>query len=463
MPVEQRGLSSRQTLKVVRGRRLGNLSTPISVQKLQTALHAKAKAEPEYRFYALYDKMYRKDVLEFAYRCCRANKGAAGVDAQTFQDIEDYGRERWLGELAQALREETYRPEAIRRVYIPKPNGKLRPLGISCLNDRVCMMAGVLVLGPVFEADLPAEQHAYREGRNALSAVEEVRELLNTGHKEVVDADLSGYFDGIPHVELLKSVARRVVDRRLLHLLKMWVEAPVEETDKRGRKIRTTINRDSQRGIPQGSPISPLMANIYMRRFILGWKRLGLEAKLDAKIVNYADDLVICCKRGADEALMHMRQLVGKLKLEVNEEKTRTCRIPAESFDFLGYTFGKTYSSKTGRAYIGTRPSKKSIKRLLAEIRQQTDRRMTWLEATQVVEQLNDRLVGWANYFKLGSVSKAYRAIATYTTARLRRWLCKKHKQRTRGYQCYPDVYLYQHFGLVRLTTLTRRLPWAKA
>src|SRR5713101_184154 len=463
MLVEQRGLGSRQTLKVARDKRLGNLSTPSSVQKLQTALHAKAKAEPEYRFYALYDKMYRKDVLAFAYECCRANKGAAGVDKQTFEDIEAYGRERWLGELAQALKEESYRPEAVRRVYIPKPNGKQRPLGISCLRDRVCMMAGVLVLGPIFEADLPAEQHAYREGRNALSAVNEVHGLLNNGHQEVVDADLSGYFDGIPHVELLKSVARRVVDRRMLHLIKMWLEAPVEETDKRGRSRRTTPNRDSKRGTPQGSPISPLLDNIYMRLFILGWKKRGLEATLGAKIVNYADDLVICCKRGADEALMQMRQLMGHLKLEVNEEKTRTCRIPEESFDFLGYTFGRNYSPKTGRAYIGTRPSKKSIKRLIDKIGTQTDQRMTWLDATQMVERLNDTLVGWANYFRLGPVSKAYQAIDAYTTARLRRWLCKKHKKRTGGYKCYSDQYLYQQLGLVCLPNLTKRLPWAKA
>src|SRR6059058_3664110 len=233
MPVEQRGLSSRQTLKVVKDRRLGNLSTPISVQELQTALHAKAKAEPEYRFYTLYDKMYRKDVLEFAYRCCRANKGAAGVDAQTFQDIENYGRERWLGELAQALREESYRPEAIRRVFLLKPNGKLRPLGIPCLRDRVCQTAATLVLEPIFEADLPPEQYAYRAGKNALDAVKAVHRLLNTGHREVVDADLSAYFDRIPHQDLLTSVARRVVDRRVLRLIKMWLDAPVEETDKR--------------------------------------------------------------------------------------------------------------------------------------------------------------------------------------------------------------------------------------
>ena len=202
-----------------------------------------------------------------------------------------------------------------------------------------------------------------------------------------------------------------------------------------------------------------------MRRFILGWKKRGLEAKFGAKIVNYADDLVICCKRGADAALTSMRQIMGELKLEVNEEKTRTCRIPEESFDFLGYTFGRNYSPKTGRAYIGSRPSKKSIKRLVDKISTQTDQRMTWLDATQLVERLNDTLVGWANYFKLGPVSKAYQAIDAYTTARLRRWLCKKHqdKKSTGGYQCYSDRYLYQQLGLVCLPNLTKRLPWAKA
>jgi group II intron reverse transcriptase/maturase len=462
MLVEERGLSSRQRLKVERGRRLGDLSTPSSVQKLQTALHVKAKAEPEYRYYALYDKVYRMDVLAFAYHRCRANKGAAGVDGQTFDDIEAYGREQWLGELAQQLKEGKYRPEAVRRVYIPKPNGKLRPLGISCLRDRVCMMAGVLVLGPIFEADLPPEQHAYRQGKNALSAVKEVDRLLHNGHREVVDADLSGYFDGIPHCELMKSVARRVVDRRMMHLLKMWLESPVEETDKRGRKTQTTPNRDCKRGTPQGSPISPLLANIYMRRFILGWKKRGLEATLGAKIVNYADDLVICCKRGADEALMQLRQLMGHLKLEVNEEKTRTCRMPEESFDFLGYTFGRTYSPKTGKAYVSMRPSKKSIKRLIDKVGVQTERRMLLLDAAQMVEELNWMLTGWANYFCLGPVSKAYQAIDAYTTARLRRWLCKKHQKGTGGYTCYPDDYLYQQLGLVCLPTLTQRLPWAK-
>ena len=301
---------------------MGNLATPKSVQKLQTALHAKAKAEAGYRFYALYDKISRDDILAHAYAQCRSNKGAPGIDGQDFADIEAYGVERWLAELALALRQETYRPEPIRRVFIPKANGKLRPLGISSVRDRVCMTAALLVLQPIFEADLPPEIYAYREGRNAQQAVVEVEELLFRGHPDVVDADLADYFGSIPHTDLLKSVARRIVDRRVLHLIKMWLECPVEETDHRGRTRRTTEARDSRRGIPQGSPLSPLLANLYMRRFVLGWKKLGLEQSLGTRLVTYADDLVILCRRGsAEKALRHLRAIMGKLKLTVNEEE----------------------------------------------------------------------------------------------------------------------------------------------
>ena len=250
------------------------------------ALHAKAKAEPGFRFYALYDKISRDDILAHAWAQCRSNKGAPGVDGKDFADIETYGAERWLGELALALKEEKYRPDAIRRVFIPKANGKMRPLGISTLRDRVCMTAAMLVLDPIFEADLPPEQYAYRQGRNAQQAVKDVGETLFRNHPEVVDADLADYFGSIPHAELMRSLARRIVDKRVLHLIKMWLECAVEETDDRGRKTRTTVAKDSGRGIPQGSPISPLLANLYMRRFVLAWKRLGLERLLGSKIIT---------------------------------------------------------------------------------------------------------------------------------------------------------------------------------
>jgi len=437
------------------------LATPASVQKLQTALHGKAKESPSFRFYAVYDKVYRKDVLAFAYACCQANAGTAGVDGQTFEDIEAYGVERWLDGLVQELKTRTYRPLPVRRVYIPKPDGKQRPLGIPAIRDRVTQTAAVLVLEPIFEADLPAEQYAYRQDRSALDAVSRVHKLIYAGHKEIVDADLSSYYDSIPHAELLKSVARRVVDGALLHLIKMWLEAPVEDTDEHGNKHRSTRNRDEGRGTPQGSPLSPLLSNLYMRRFGLGWKTLGHEKRLKAYIINYADDLVICCRGRADEALLTMRSMMSRLKLTVNESKTRVCRLPEEKFDFLGYTFGRCYSPKTGRAYWGTKPSKKRVQRLCKAISEMTRRSQTQQDVSTLVEALNRKLNGWANYFCLGPVSQAYRAVEQHTCRRLRQWLCVKHKERAGGNTRFPQKALHQKFGLVRLTARTASFPWA--
>jgi group II intron reverse transcriptase/maturase len=440
-----------------------SLETPQTVRNLQAALHAKAKGSPSFRFYSLYDKLFRADILSCAYATSKANGGTSGVDGQTFEDIEAYGAERWVGELAEELRNRTYRPQAVRRVYIPKANGKQRPLGIPTIRDRVAQMACVLVLDPIFEADMQPEQYAYRSGRSALDAVQQVRRLVNDGHMEVVDGDLSGYFDTIPHAELVRCMARRISDGAVLGLVKQWLTAPVEETDDRGRRHRTTRNKDGGLGVPQGAPISPLLSNLYMRRFVLGWNVLGHERRLDAHIVNYADDFVICCRGTAIEAGRAMRSMMSRLKLTVNEEKTHICRLPEETFDFLGYTVGRCYSFKTGRAYLGTRPSKKKVQVLIARISEMTSRRTLLLDARVMTVRLNRLLVGWANYFSLGSVSKAYRAVDAHVTSRLRRWLCEKHKVSSGGYTRYSCRYLTEQLGLVRLPLLPRRYPRANA
>jgi RNA-directed DNA polymerase len=279
----------------------------------------------------------------------------------------------------------------------------------------------------------------------------------------VVDADLSGYFDSIPHAELVRSPSRRISDRHLLGLIKVWLVAPVEETDDRGRTRRTTRNKDEGRGSPQGSPLSPLLANIYMRRFIVGWKVLGHEQRLDAHIVNYADDFVIRCRGTADEAMAAMRSMMSKLRLTVNETKARLCRVPEETFEFLGYTIGRCWSPKTGKAYIGTSPSAKKIARLKREISDQTSRSWLRTDVEERVERLNRRLLGWSNYFCLGPVGAAYRAIDRHARHRLRQWLRGKPKRKGRGTTRYPDQYLHDVLGLVRLSELPKAFPWAKA
>jgi len=440
-----------------------SLRPPLTVGKLQGVLRAKAKESPNYRFYALYDKVHRRDVLAWAYVRCRANGGAPGVDGQTFEAIELYGPDRWLSELAQELKEKTYRPAAVLRAWVPKGDGKMRPLGIPCIRDRVVQMAAVLVLEPIFDEDLQPEQHAYRADHSAHEALREVQDLLDRGHTEVIDADLSGYFDTIPHHELMKCVARRVSDRHLLHLLKMWLEAAVEERDKKGGVERTTRNKDEGRGTPQGGVASPLLANLYMRRFVLGWKVNGHQRRLQARIVNYADDFVICCRAGkAEEAMRVMRQMMEKLRLTVNQKKTRLCHLPEETFNFLGFTFGLQVSWKTGRSYLTPTPAKSKVLKICNTISELTSSRTTYRDETEQVRRLNQVLSGWGNYFRLGYVTGAWRDVQQHACRRLRRWLRRKHGQRG-GVQGYPDLQLYEQYGLLNLPRAVRRIPlWAK-
>ena len=442
----------------------GSLSAPERVQRLQTALHAKAKEAPDFRFYSLSDKVWRDDVLAVAWQTVRRNGGAAGVDGETVADVESQGVDGWLGALARDLKEETYRPRAVRQVLIPKKQrGKFRPLGIPCLRDRVAQTAAMLVLSPIFEADLQPEQYAYRPGRHANDAVKRVHRLLTTGHREVVDADLSDYYGQIPHPDLLRSIARRVSDGRLLGWVKGWLEMAVDEDDGRGGRRRTNRARRERKGTPQGSPISPLLSNIYMRRFILGWRVLGYARRFKAEIVNYADDFAVLGKAPAAEMLAAVEALMKRLKLPINAEKTRCCRVPEEPMTFLGYRIGRNYRPSTGAAYIGTRPSPASVQSVCRRVSELTTRRAGLLPPGDVVARLNRLLTGWANYFILGQVSPAYAAIDRHATRRLRQWLGRKHKVRSGLYVRFPDERLRQEYGLTRLGARTTSLPWAKA
>jgi group II intron reverse transcriptase/maturase len=435
------------------------LKTPEKIGKLQRTLYAKAKEEPERRFHQLYDKVWREDFLEFAYRKCKANGGAAGVDRESFEDIEAYGGGKWLGELAAELKSKSYRPAAVRRVWIDKAKGGRRPLGVPTIKDRVVQTAAMLVIEPILEADLQPEQHGYRPRRSAQDAVKAVHGLINRGHREVVDADLIGYFDSIPRKELMQSVARRICDRQMLKLIKMWLKTAVVDNS---RKDKDEPKGGGKRGTPQGSPISPLLANLYFRRFILGWRKLGPK-QCQARIVSYADDFVICCKCEAGRALQATREILGRLGLQLNETKTCVRWLPEESLNFLGYTLGICHRAGSGVPYLGTRPSKQSIGKICREIYRETRPWSGFKSPEQEVACLNRMLVGWANYFCLGGVSKAYRAVDAHTRWRLRQWLRRKHKQGSQGTRQFPDQYWYEKLGLVRLTERTSDLPWAKA
>src|SRR6476620_11617784 len=465
MPAEGRGPDLRQAGEVTRPRRLAQSpATPLErVRQLQTSLQAKAKAEPAFRFYSLWDKVCRADVLEEAYHACRRNDGAAGCDGTTFGQIADHGQDRWLEELRQELRAGEYRPQPLLRVWIPKSNGSQRPLGIPCIRDRVVEMAALLVLSPIFEADLLRNQYGFRPEMDAKMAVRQAFwHVRDRGHSEVVDADLSDYFSSIPHSPLMRCVSRRIADGKLLSVIKSWLAAPVIERDQRTNRC-TTEAKERHRGTPQGSPISPLLANLYFRRFLLAWERFGHRTRLDAHVINYADDLVICCRPGnGSAALATMRQLMTRLGLTVNEAKTRLARLPEENFDFLGYSIGRFYG-KDGVPYIGTRPSRKSVRRLLQRAHDATTPHKHAESPELWVAAINRLLRGWAEYFNQGPVLPTYKLVRWYVQRRLQRWLTRRSGQDGTGYRQYPDEYLYETLGLFALPRSRADLPSAKA
>lgn len=443
------------------------LVTPINkVQALQLALHAKAKAEPTYRFYTLWDKIYRADILWEAYQRCRRNGGSHGIDHQTFADIEAGGLSRWLGKLQKELKGKTYCPQPLRRVWIPKANGKaMRPLSIACIQDRVVQLAMLLVLNPIFEADLLPEQYGFRPKVDAKMAIRRVYyHITDFRRTEIIDADLKEYFTSIPHGDLMKCLLRRIADKTVLQTIKRWLVAPVIEI--KGKQIvKSTAAKDTHRGIPQGSPISPLLSNCYFRRFLLAWKKFGYEEALDARIVNYADDFVICCKpRTSERALESMQRLISGIGLQVNQEKTHVVNLVSkEHFDFLGYTIGQ-FVNKDGKSYYGTLPSKKALKKVMRKIHDETSRQWLLSTAEIRVNAINQILRGWCGYFNQGPVLPCYKILRGYTEKRLRRWLVNKHKLRgTTGYRQFPDEYLYGKLGLYNIAQVKADVPRAKA
>jgi RNA-directed DNA polymerase len=432
-----------------------SLTTPEKIRSLQRKLYVKAKAEPAFRFYLLYDKIHRSDILLHAYRLARANAGAPGVDGMTFDQIEAQGLEAWLAGLREDLVSKRYRPDPVRRVMIPKASGDgERPLGIATIRDRVVQTAAKIVLEPIFEADFEDTAYGYRPRRGALAAVKEVHRHLVRGNTDVVDADLSRYFDSIPHSDLLKSVARRVVDRNVLRLIKMWLRSPVEERDADGTR-RMSGGKGNKLGTPQGAVVSPLLANIYMNRFLKHFRQSGAADAFRAHVVAYADDLVILSRGRAAEALTWMRDAMAKLGLTLNEAKTSLKDARKERFDFLGYSFGPHWFKKNGKWYLGASPSKKSMQRFKTKV---GDRLVPANVAPweDVRDELNSMLLGWSHYFSYGATASAYKHVDWHVYQRARDFLTRRHKVQGRGTARFSCDIVYGELGLIRLERLPR-------
>jgi len=426
-----------------------SLTTPMKIRRLQRKLYGKAKAEPDFRFYQLYDKVYREDILRHAYRLAKVNRGAPGVDGETFAMIEAAGLDEWLAGIQESLRAKTYRPEPVRRMLIDKPGGGSRPLGIPTIRDRVVQTAAKLVIEPIFEADLEPQAYGYRPKRGPRDAIEKVHKLLCGGYTDVVDADLAAYFETIPHQELMQSVARRIVDREMLRLIKMWLKTPIEETDDDGRR-RLTGGKKRQCGTPQGGVISPTLAVLYMNRFLKYWRQTGQGEKLQAEVVTYADDLVILSRGHAVEARAWTQQVMTRLGLTLNEAKTAVRDAREEQFDFLGYSFGPHHYRKDGHWYLGASPSKKSVARLKRQVSDLLvpGNKALWCE---VRSQLNRLLRGWSTYFNYGTRLMAYRAIDNHVCQRARHFLVRRHKVQSRGTKRFSDAVVFHDMGVLRL------------
>jgi len=438
------------------------LTTPEKIRTLQRKLYTKAKQEPGYRFYALYDKLCRTDILDHAYRLVRSNKGASGIDGTTFEAIEaGEGQEAFVRKLQEQMESKTYQADAVRRVWIPKPDGGKRPLGIPTIRDRVVQMAAKIVLEPIFEADFCECSYGFRPKRSAHDAVDAVANALLTGHAQVIDADLSKYFDTIPHAKLLAVMAERISDGAVLALIKQWLKAPVVE-EKDGTRRTSGGGKGNRKGTPQGGVISPLLSNLYLHILDRIWERHELEARYRARLVRYADDLVILCAKSVDAPMAMLRKVLGKLDLSLNETKTRVVDARKESFDFLGFNIGLRRSSKSGKRYPHVEPSKRSEQRIKDRTKELTGRNRTPVPMSRIIGELNRTLRGWSNYFHYRNCTVSMSRVKMHVEERVRTHLRRRHNLATRakGYQQFPGHVIYGRYGLFKLPT---KAPWKTA
>lgn len=439
------------------------LTTPDSIRTLQRKLYRKAKQEPTCRFHALYDKVYRADILVHACNLVRANKGSAGIDGVTFEAIEEgEGVAAFLAELAGALKGKSYIPAAVKRVMIPKADGSQRPLGIPTIRDRVAQMAVKLVIEPIFEADFCDVSYGFRPRKSAHDAINDVTYAMNKGYTEVIDADLSKYFDTIPHANLMIAVAERISDGAILHLIQMWLKAPVMEVDKDGTKRNVGGGKGNRKGTPQGGVISPLLANLYLHLLDRTWERRGLQQRLGARIVRYADDIVVLCRRGSDKPMETLRRLIGRLGLTLNETKTKIVKASEGKFDFLGFSIWMGKSKRTGNRYPHVQPSKKSLQRIKDRVTALTTRERTLVPIDLVVGAVNSTVRGWVGYFHFKNCSKAMEHVRGHVEERLRTHLRRRSKARNRaeGYARFGNRALYEKYGLYKIPTTA---GWTKA
>lgn len=423
------------------------------VRALQRKLYRKAKQQPGFRFYSLYDKIYRSDVLQRAYELVKQNKGSPGLDGMTFEKIEQgKGKQDYLLALQGKLKGNAYRASPIKRVEIPKGNGDLRPLGIPCIEDRIVQMAVKLIIEPIFEAGFSEHSYGFRPKRSAHQAMDDITEGLLKGHTQVIDADLSKYFDTIVHEKLMKTVAEKIADKRILALLNQWLKAVIIKVGKDGKKTVIGGGKQSKKGTPQGGVISPLLANIYLNILDKIWDKYQLADKCKARIVRYADDLVILCLDGADTPFTLLKTILYKLELQLNEDKTEIIDAYKETFKFLGFQVGMVKSQRTGNYFPMVEPSIKSLKSVKQKIKFYTRREMNPVPINDIVKHLNALVRGWSNYYYYGYGHRKIKQVKFYMEESLRSQLRYRHKVKNRGasYHKFPRKYLYDYLGLYK-------------